>query len=479
MTISKLQLQSILDTLPIGYYLKHDIDVQIDESAETSYIDIFNQQIFISIKGINNMLQNVNSVSHDDLERYVRTCLYHELSHAILTNKHTNARDYMNIFEDERIETVFRNYYKKVDFKKFIKEYADYEPNHVSTSALDLFFYIVRFDEGPKQFIDRKYQLIQEYYCLNRNSDRWTVDDYNYDVAMFYKDVQNFFASSQNEVTQNELNTNQSNLGNNQNNVINNQFDSNDSQDDTANNQNNISDEALQSAIDSSLSLLDTFNDKSIINEVSKILLSRKNFSKVNSSAINSYSGIFNARSVTRTDYKYFVQQNRAGHIKQYSNLHLNLFIDCSGSFKDNELTVNKLLFALKHAERINKDFTFTLITCGVGEKIVDNDTPLHCSGCNHLDNDIFDIFKKVQQPNSNNYNIVLFDGYAFSYLSSRDAVLQHHNFSAFDTRNTTIISESSNTSAISKYVHNAKVIITNNYTKNLLENVYSVLKCI
>ena len=68
----------------------------------------------------------------------------------------------------------------------------------------------------------------------------------------------------------------------------------------------------------------------------------------MNGSAINAYSGVFDPRSVGRQDYKYFIQKNRAGNVKRFSKIKLNLFIDDSGSFKDSENVVNsnKLLFA-------------------------------------------------------------------------------------------------------------------------------------
>ena len=55
--------------------------------------------------------------------------LYHELSHVILTprtifvRRNEEERDIINIFEDERIETLLQKFYIKVDFKDFVKQF--------------------------------------------------------------------------------------------------------------------------------------------------------------------------------------------------------------------------------------------------------------------------------------------------------------------------------------------------------------------
>ena len=124
----------------------------------------------------------------------------------------------------------------------------------------------------------------------------------------------------------------------------------------------------------------------------------------MNGSAINAYSGIFDPRSVARKDYKFFVQQNRAGHVKAFSKIHLNLFIDCSGSFAYNDLTVNKFLKALHKFERSNNDFTFDLISCGVGQRIRDKNDRIQLKSCGGtaLKSTIFSQFKSLQKPKGN-----------------------------------------------------------------------------
>ena len=82
----------------------------------------------------------------------------------------------------------------------------------------------------------------------------------------------------------------------------------------------------------------------------------------------------------------------------------------------------------------------------------------------------IFGIFKKVQQSGASNINIVMFDGYAFSDCWNH-AKEYYKNWKAFDTKNTIIISDYDNESSIKENVKSAKVIITKNYTQELVKH--------
>jgi 5-formaminoimidazole-4-carboxamide-1-beta-D-ribofuranosyl 5'-monophosphate synthetase len=80
--------------------------------------------------------------------------------------------------------------------------------------------------------------------------------------------------------------------------------------------------------------------------------------------------------------------------------------------------------------------------------------------------------YRKLQKPNTYNYNIVLFDGDAFSDSSNR----VRDSFRAFDFNNCTIISDRANERYIRPHVSRAKVIYTKKYTDELLTNIKNTL---
>ena len=115
------------------------------------------------------------------------------------------------------------------------------------------------------------------------------------------------------------------------------------------------------------------------------------------------------------------------------------------------------------------------VVFCGYGERGVQSpkDRVLDCDGGNCLDSKIFEIYRKLQKPNTYNYNIVLFDGDAYS---SGYRGQKRDGFRAFDFSNCTIISDRENERYISKWVTKAKVIYTKQYTKELLTNIQNTL---
>src|SRR5690554_2573156 len=187
MNITKERAQSILQTLPVGYYLKRNIDVELSETASTSYIDLQNERIIIAMNNFHKAHKSV--VSDEQLEETVRAILYHELSHALLTPKKLNVTDIMNIFEDERIETLLKNFYINVDFKQNVGKIVNVDTLN-DMKPLDLFFKIVRFRQGPKDLVDRVAKIIKTHMHINsETADLWK---YKCDVTDFYKDVKNY-----------------------------------------------------------------------------------------------------------------------------------------------------------------------------------------------------------------------------------------------------------------------------------------------
>lgn len=493
MELSFAQTENILKTLPISYYVKRKLDVELSETENGSYCDIMNDKIVISFKMLQQTATKLTSI--ENLEDDIRCLLYHETSHAFLTPKQLTNTTIVNIFEDERIESLLRNYYKRVNFREFVKRVNNFK-NEAPTTVDKFFYQIVRYRIGPQFLVDMVSKLIIKYKDLNRNeTDYWTVADYRNDIENFYEICKDYFLKSpEDKAYQQRIYDKQNNpdgfskIDDIMPDILSNKL--TDKQiEDALNKLNQIeqTDEQIEGEkignFDETANKLEniitTYYSKDMFDDINTILSSVKNSTKQNSSAINAYSGVFNPRSVIRTDYKYFVQQNRLGHVKAFSKIHLNLIIDCSGSFRHNDKIVNQLLYALTKFEKTNPNFSFDLISCA-DENILraKNDRHQYSSGGNKLTNDIFDLIKKVQLPSQHNINIALFDGDAFSdFWDKKEKKEAWKNWTAFNLPNTTIISDYDNYESINKYCKNIKTIFTNNYVAELYKNVITTLQ--
>lgn len=462
MDVSFARVEQILKTLPIGYYCGRDIKVSLSKQ-DTTYYDFSNDCIRISYP----MIQRSVKLLSDDskIENDIRCLLYHEVSHAILTPSNIRKDDFYNVFEDERIETILQDYYMRVDFKEFVKRINNFN-DEAPRTADEYFYQIVRFRKGPKKFTTRVKTIIDVYQNAFKQL-------YNYcdDVESLYIDVINDWDNNQSNAQNNAQNNDKPQDGNQHSNATQSSetFDESDAQTETGN-----SFGAGKSAGRIKKLVSDCLNryvNGKINDEIEKILSSVRKSSKSNGSAINAYSGVFNPRSVARNDYKYFIQQNRNGHIRAFSKLHLNLFIDESTSFRDNDAIVNTLLYGLGKIERSYPDFSFTLISCGIGQRIRDKNDRFQFSHTGtRIRNTIFEQFKLVQKQDAENINIVLYDGDACWCESDSS------NFRAFDNNRSVLIVDKSNRKYMG-YCKNAKVIITQNYTYELEKNVLDALK--
>ena len=183
---------------------------------------------------------------------------------------------------------------------------------------------------------------------------------------------------------------------------------------------------------------------------------------------------------VTREDKKFFVHKNRLGSNKEFSKYHLNLFIDVSGSFRYNQTKVNEMLEALERIEKKNPDFSFDLVTISMREVLKPkNDRRIDCYGGNDISDKIYDIYRRLQLTQTTNYNIVLFDGDAFTdaYGAKRARECKPGgHFSCWSGNNCVIISSEDN----KKFLENnsrCKVILTPNYTNVFIDKVYEALR--
>lgn len=523
MNITKERAQSILRTLPIGYYLKRNIDVELSETASTSYIDLENERITIAM---NNFYKaHESAVSDEQLEETIRAILYHELSHALLTPKCLDITHVMNIFEDERIETLLKNFYINVNFKQNLSKIVNVNTLN-DMVPMQLFFKIVRFRKGPQHFVDRVAYLIKRYMHINAETTQ--VSDYCWEIHNFYSDVKEYSeqlkrehesqfkndedeAKDEMQVEETQAESNKNNNGSNEDKtedevqVEETQSESDESdnesnedktedeestaietnnEDTTKTDENELSEEELDKLTSELIVKLNKRMDNSetrqYIKELTPIIKQARTQQSNTASAINAYSGVFNPRSVVNNDYKYFVQKNRAGHLKQFSKIRLNLYIDRSGSFCFSQETVNAFLNALAKLEKEIADFEFNLVTIGSGEIVHDkNDRQIKCDGGNALTTEIFNIAKRLSCTDCTLYNIVLFDGDAFSHDVPYEIreMSNPSNFKVFNSPNTYIISDSSNWWVINQYAPLAKTTFTRNYAKDFKQQILNILQ--
>lgn len=490
------KIRQIAEQLPIGLYAKRRIETDLSEGETCSYYAPMDDKIVISFPQI---AQGLAKIDENDpyMETAIRSMLYHEVSHALLTPKDLQSTDIINIFEDERIETLLSDYYYNTDFKKNVFYINDYDGS-APQNALDEFYQVVRYRKGDPKYVDRVQEIINQYEGLTATEYDWWGSNGIREYASDIYDLYNQIAASRGEPKRNEyddrrnckdnggiLNKNANGNGNNPSNQLSNDNPDCDGRGDAQGNERE-SNESLQAAIANANEkakgcgkatgekaiekAIKKVYDAKLVDDLSMIL---NNFNKKNSrgSSINSYSGVFNPRLVARDDYRYFQHKTSVNGNNTFGTFHLNLFLDDSGSMQNNEEVINKLIYALLTIERTNPNFTFDVITCADRIEIADKTKGFSARGGTYLSNKIIPLYRKVQKPNTYNYNLILFDGYA-----DTDAYAGGNTFKVFDNNNCTIISDDSNRSNFKK-IQSAKIIISDRYTDELINNVYKTLQ--
>jgi hypothetical protein len=203
------------------------------------------------------------------------------------------------------------------------------------------------------------------------------------------------------------------------------------------------------------------------------------NFKKKNSggSGINTYSGVFNPRAVVRKDYRYFERSMSVQGNNKFGSCHLNLFIDCSGSFYNNVKLTNGILAVLSNIERKNHNFSMDVVFINHQLKICKTvrERQMVASGGNSVPYNMKDIILGMQKPQTCNYNIILFDGDAVcnDYKNAADAIKRFH---AFDMKQATLITDPDNEQYMDPPFSSTKVVVTQQYTEELIRHITNAL---
>ena len=464
MKMTDLQIERITNTLPIGYYVGRNIPYSFWNEPCSAY-DVSKDCIMLSADQMRKGLEEVTDGDFVTAEMFIRSNFYHEISHAFLTPTAMDSNDIINIFEDERIERLLKDYYYGVDFEKSLNAIND--RTAVPSNPIQAFFSLVRFHIGKQEMLDRVSDIINRYRTMHRTSSPTTVGKY-------VKEVQDLFNDLCKEMEENPTEYWQQAQGNS-------------GDGDLADGE-----EMGMSATAPCKGLGHTevsdmcdknFKPKIGIDNELADTLSRlfENYKRKNSggTALQAHSGILNPRLADRADYRIFERASTVRGNNSFGNFHLNLCIDISGSFHCNESVTNEIIRVLESLEKTNPLFSFDVITINYKVKLLDrNKRYIHCDGGNHMDKDIFDIFRRQQFPMTCNYNIVMFDGDAYSNDCSRTAkwVPDGYGFLAFAQNNVTIVTDTDNRQYIKKYCPTTRTIYTDRYNEELKDNIIKVL---
>lgn len=494
MIVTYAKIDQILKTLPVGYYLGHNIKVILSKQNE-SYLNYVDNEIVISAPMIQEALES--QTDENKIEQYVRTLLYHEISHTIMTPKILFERlcdrdkQIVNIFEDERIETILKDNFINVDFKDFLFNVTNVDEVIENKDTMSKFYSIVRYRKGEKTFVDLVDKIILTYQNINYDSNEFLdYGDYRKQIIKLYELIDEYQEKNKQQTKNKENNDNNDEKSQ--------QKDINKTYEYDENNENETLKESIkkmndcldctnsirknkilnQTTLKQTLEKIEAkFNVQSINDSIKHQL--RK--SGLNGNATSSYTGKFNYRLIQNNDYKYFTSVSSNNSYRQYQKFHLNLFIDNSGSFSKNRTIVNYILKNLSNFESENHNFSFDLITINTSIEEYDKKHRWieKCFGSNSLLKEIYNVVRKHQQYQATIYNIILFDGDACCESTYEEPIKEQcKNFKAFDHSNFTIISDKSNEKYL-KRIKEARIILTANYTDELIDNISKVIRTI
>lgn len=496
MELSFAKCESIVNTLPIGFYTGRRINVKVSKDAETSYYDPMEDNIIVSYPIIAHRLKAVDNESCSE-EEAVRSMTYHEVSHAILTPAASLQNSFqVNCMEDERIETVLKNYFHGVNFRK---QLLDVHGGKIpkSTDSKSAFFNAVRFGLGTGKVQKEVQRIISKYAPMSRTTSRWEkpagTGYYEDDINELYRLIQKEFRDNPEEFQPKDSSSmngaqamdkladkkqaskecavaDQENDG-----------DAQTEQHCLEEHENPLSSEQVKRMVGASLGKQSGLDEVQVakLNEFQKAIeIIIGNFNKKNKggSGINAYSGVFNPRAVARKDYRYFERAMSTQGNNKFGTCHLNLIIDCSGSYCDNVNITNGILAVLSEIERKNRNFSMDVAFINHEFKLcqIVSERKMTAWGGNSIPEDMKEILMKLQKPQTCNYNIVLFDGDACcNNMYNRDC---NKAFGVFDMKQTTLITDPENEEYMNPPFTAAKVVVTQNYTQELIDHIIHAL---
>lgn len=507
MELTFAKCEQILNTLPIGYYTGRRIGTTLDREAETSFYSPMEDTIVVSYNIINERMKGLPDGS--DEEEAVRSMLYHEVSHAILTPQTLRPSTSVNIVEDERIESVLRNYYHNVNFRKQLYDlHGGHAPKAKNTEQA--FYNAVRFGLGTAKVQKAVNNILKKYATLNRSSSRYKENGiasyyYENDISKLWDLINREFRSNPQEFNEQEgqegssmkqmdkLEQGQGKEKQSQNQQTKNgngeeknegEGEEMPSEIGDPDHEIEMSKEQVKRMVGACLGKdtgLEEGEQKKLAEFQKTVEMIISNFNKKNSggSGINAYSGVFNPRAVMRKDYRFFERSIPTQGNNRFGTCHLNLIIDCSGSFCENVPLTNGILSSLSEIERKNRNFSMDVVFINHDIKICKSvrERQMRANGGNDIPANMKEILLGLQKQQTCNYNIVLFDGDAMCNNCDCHTDKQYEKrFGVFDMPQTTLITDPDNEQYMEPPFTSTKVVVTQNYTQELIDHIIHAL---
>lgn len=531
MNISLGYCEDVLKTLPVGYYLGHPVTTRLDPKGDATYIELDCERVTVSFQNIADACKS--APDSYDRENIIRSIFYHEISHAIMsprklmeyltrsnfrdiilrkfavkvpgsTRKNaklipnrfaippenlayimSHLRNLVNIFEDERIETILCSYYMNVDFRRLVV-LLNGDPKAIyDRDPMGRFFAIVRYRHGDPTLANKVQRLIKTYRELYNGSDSYTCSNYVCNIVwLMHQVMQKMPRQSAQDKTPEQSAQSKSQPNNPQ------ESDSDSTQQtpgqSAQDEQQPLSDEEIKQIVKTSEQfkqdfeeISNTLNIKNLFQKrstnpkaaaveakVNKILMTALNKQKNLSGSSHGYAGRIDPRAVANRDYRWFVKKNQGSAVKRFNKVRFNLFVDSSGSFCSSQAAVNALICALKKIESDNRDFSVRVAHCGAGTQLTQPDDPyVECVNASFLSSDTKDKYDSLQTPNATNVNIVVFDGLM---KGTNDNTV----YKAFNHPNCVIVSNGDNEKFINDYAPQARSVIVSDHYAGVFTDI-------
>lgn len=519
---------------PISFYLHRKMKIELDPVGSASSYYPYEDRIKISFSQLE---KEIEGISDDEADTMIRSNVYHEVSHALLTPKDLlhfyDAEDaqIMNIFEDERIETIAQSVFYNVNFKKSIKHLLrnlkDMPPTEVA-----YFFLVVRLDKGKQEDVDMKNKIIDSFSKMTRETDdSYALRKYVETVQNFYKecaahaysyfeDYRDSFLSREELIRRYQDDGDSDNtsmpeeerrrivifVANGFHAVRKPKKPSNDDEDDDEeiivivqsddddgdgnDNENKEKGEKRENGDSSSNSknghrqgyggpnskvMFGAMpkKDPSLESRIKMILEKIKIKSRNEPQA--RYSGVLKPRNLAvRTDWRIFSRKLDSG-VKH--KLHLTLVVDNSGSYSNSKDITNQLINSLAEVSDENPNFKIDVIKVGDTDELAKSRTEMFID-CSHgtsfgASHRFPEMWKSVQSKDDDfrNMTIVMFDGHCY-YSNETLRCLK-----TIDSKNTVVIYEDDNKNLFESNLTQAKKIyVDSDFSNHLIDESLKAL---
>lgn len=490
------EMREIAKRLPIGYYLGRNTPVIVEEGYH-AFANVVNGDIHIGIGLLQSAADHINpsDVGKWDRETLLRCLLYHEIGHLLLTHKglgyldlinsstkryRLNKHALINIFEDERIETLLSNVFHGVNFKDFCRLVNGDKVEH--SSEENKFLDAVRLRNTTKEINAKIDKAIKSLANINANQisddDTKNYEKYVSELADLILNEDEKKEDEQSDKSQNDEsqsdesqsdeqqtdegqnNKGQSDKNNNQDKEQDDASDSDESKDeeeerdDGDGGSNNIGSEKSEKKEDEEkvdegeeqstggqfvggIELLRAAAEKVFVQppqDVTRVLnrFASRLAKKRGTQAAGCWSGLhgkIEAKRDAMDKDKIFRRKSDVGD-KLLSTVNLTLWVDNSNSFHGSKDQLNQILSAVSKAVGMAGDkLNVNLITMDWYASIIPQEQWfVNPAGGNYINKSYINAWEKTRKKDRRNIDIVVFDGLCCNTASLLNAYPDYEN---------------------------------------------------